>query len=548
MSMRRAMYILTASFLVWLTLWVSTQTRRHAAALPKRTPVYAEDGELLHAHAPKVHKRNLIILMLDTVRRDVVSLGDEPPAQMPFVSQLGKTGLAFRQATSPAPWTIPTVASLFTGMLPHRHKCKIEYGIPHLESRIATYAEILSKAYGYETAVFAEGHWCRGEEWSLLQGFEQGSAHGGRDEASTMPGQCGFSLHTDQRRLDDWVARRDPHRPFFLFLHTFDAHDPYGAENHDQAFQDLQRDAPRFEACIQAFPVDPRAPDWQRAQIFLTSHVGRYAYQRAMGMTFLRDAINYMRRGYAADPVPNLARELENEYRKGVRWTDDGVRKLVAKLRHADMLENTMLVVLSDHGEAFGEHGLLGHSNTLHEELIRVPMVITGPAPFATPRVIDEVVGTVDVLPTFLDWIGAIPRTDGVGRSLLPLLRGEEEERPVVSDEHVLALWSDASKSPLLSSVRSRSWKFICEYQPEEGRVVEHLYALDRDPKELHNLIGDGRFPPGIVLQRDFCQAIENIRDRIWGAAQTAADLELTPYAAGVARTAQTRPPPCGSQ
>jgi arylsulfatase A-like enzyme len=149
------------------------------------------------------------------------------------------------------------------------------------------------------------------------------------------------------------------------------------------------------------------------------------------------------------------------------------------------------------------------------DEVVHVPLVFWGPGPFAEPRVISESVGLIDVLPTFLDWAGlrALPGTEG--RSILPLLRGEEEGHAVLGENFVPSELTRPGLTSLQVFVRTQAWKYVAEADLNARTITERLFHVAEDPGETEDRMGDaqqGRLAPPTT----FCRALERARDRLW--------------------------------
>jgi hypothetical protein len=188
---------------------------------PAGPAVYTADGRPVGPVPQPASPPNLIVIMIDTLRADALRIegGAGPgvdPEAMPFLRSLAEKGVAFTDATAPAPWTAPSIASFLTGLLPSAHGA-VERDRPTIPMSLPTFAEILRHTYGYETGAFVGGPWFGGDG-SLLQGFETGTEQ--------------FALQGTKDAVGEWQQFRDRSKPFFLFLHTFEAHDPYGQANH----------------------------------------------------------------------------------------------------------------------------------------------------------------------------------------------------------------------------------------------------------------------------------------------------------------------------
>jgi arylsulfatase A-like enzyme len=224
----------------------------------------------------------------------------------------------------------------------------------------------------------------------------------------------------------------------------------------------------------------------------------------------------YMFDGLARRPDPELAAELHEAYRGAARWVDGLLERTVALLERLGLLHDTLLVVTSDHGEAFGEHGALQHQRWLHEELLRVPLVLRGPAPFDAPQLLGASVGLIDVLPTFFDWAGMLAPPHGEGRSFLPLLLGAAGEHVVQAEEARMPTVTGGASRGVLASARSTRWKYVVTHELLDGSLAEELYDLAADPETRANLLAGGA--AAHAVDPDFAAGVERARDRVFHA------------------------------
>ncbi|MDJ0520827.1 MAG: sulfatase [Planctomycetota bacterium] len=487
---------------------------------------YDADGRLISGSAPADGPRpNLVVLVIDTLRGDAVGLPGGAEGLMPYVSSLAKEGVSFPDATAPSPWTVPSMTSFLTGMLPSVHGSDAPLRAPRLLGAVTTYAEVLRETFGYETAAYVNGTWFLKRD-PVLQGFSTGVNQ--------------FALKGLSKIVGGFAKRRDREKPFFLLLHTFEAHDPYGEDSHPWPV------LPRQPGRQSGLDLDSITEPWQVTLHYLRDRAERFDLREHFGQKVENMMLRYVHSGYMNNPRPELAAELRADYEGGVRWVDGLVRKAVDQLEAWGMLDNTVLVITSDHGEAFGEHGIIAHGRQLYDELIRVPLVMRGPEPFSGGRVVEGGVGLIDILPTFLDHIGGVPITGVQGRSFLPLLRGESQGRPVFCEEILNRDNTREDVLALVTGVRSRNWKYIVTFDQLKGTVIEEAYDLRADPGEQKDLtLGTGRID-GLVFDDDFCTAVEQARDRIWGAAERSNRLQGSPYAGGRALVTSKRPKACG--
>jgi arylsulfatase A-like enzyme len=186
----------------------------------------------------------------------------------------------------------------------------------------------------------------------------------------------------------------------------------------------------------------------------------------------------FERANTTGETTQDVIATLEARYRANIRFVDEGIGELLERLRVDDLYDEAMIVLLSDHGDAFFKHRRFGHRKTLYDDMTRIPLLIKFPASDGiAPRRFPDLVETVDVLPTLLDRL-CIPSIERMeGESLLPLVRGE---RNGLSGSEVLL----ATSSRRLLAIRRGDFKYIIHVQSE----VEEIYDLRRDPDEQDNL------------------------------------------------------------
>lgn len=488
---------------------------------------YGADGAALAPLARPESPPNLIVIVLDALRHDALPLGhgQAGDARMPHLASLASRGVAYSNAVAAAPWTLPSMTSLLTGLQPSAHGLYTPQSHVRLVDAITTWAEILQRSYDYETVACTAGPWFKRSGATVLQGF------GAQD--------VDFSLRDATGTIQRWARFRAPDRPFFLLLHTFDVHDPYGEANHPWRGSDLAD--PGSDPRVLAAQADP-------SEAFLRCNTDEgmvRALKQTMGAPSLtRHLQRYASAGYAADPRPELADELETAYWKGVRWADGLLAQTIASLEREGLLENTLLVVTSDHGEAFGEHGALAHGRILYDELVHVPMVMLGPEPFQGGQVITSQIGLVDVLPTFFEWAGLEAHVGIEGRSQLALFDADQGCRPVLSEERLSYLNTGEPGDAIRLSARTEHWKYILTYDTQTRAAYEEVYDLLIDPQEIDDLgAGTGRLPPELVFDDCFCEAVNALRERIWDR-RTEPDDEAYAVPYGVSNQRPSTPPP----
>jgi len=375
---------------------------------------------------------NVVLIALDTVGAE--HLGDEVPGlgHTPNLDALAASGVRFRHAYATAPWTQPSIASLFTSRMPSSH------GVVRLRNVLPDTATTLAERLhevGYETAGFVTHDLLR-RRLGYAQGFDHwDESHVGGHRAVTS------------ERLTDavigWLDERTSDAPFFLFVHYFDPHFVY--QHHAEHDLTAGYDGP---------------------------------LQPGMDIWALRD-----RR--AALTERDLA-YLVGLYREEIAFTDRHVGRLLRRLDSFGGAEGNAVVVVADHGEEFMRHGWIGHTRTLYDELLRVPFLARLPG-VPAGRVVDTPVSLLDVAPTLLAVAGANPDPGAAGLSLLPSL--VEGAAPAARDLH-----AEVSFEAPERDVHEEQTVFLTALMRGDLKLVHDLvadrYALfDRaaDPEELED-------------------------------------------------------------
>ena len=336
---------------------------------------------------------DVIVVVMDTVSAAATSLHGASLDTTPHLRALAREGVHYAHALSAAPWTVPAHAAMFTGQLPRQVGCHHEH--PQLSAAPQTTAEALAAA-GYRTGAFVANPWV-GEFNGLTRGFAHQEHHWQRSAAARsfsvlglLPTSSGKGGASTVRAALRWLQAGGD-QPSFAFLNLLEAHTP---------FHQIP-DPGRFGA------VDPQT-------------VGERLHLVQMhGPQSLPD---FPRVGEVAQ-----ARRL---YAAGIASADALLGELVAGL--GSRLDDTVLIVTSDHGEAFGEHGFYGHMVGLHEQTLHVPLVIRYPAIVPAGEVVEDGVSLTGLHATVLSLAGlaaegALPlHTTGTSRPVF-----SEQMRPV---------------------------------------------------------------------------------------------------------------------
>lgn len=372
---------------------------------------------------PARNRPNVLLLSVDTLRADHLGAYGYTPPTSPNIDAFAAGGILFERVSAQAPSTLLSHTALFTSQIPQHHGASHIRNLP-LSAAALTLTEVLA-AEGYQAASFNSGGQLD-NIFGLDQGFET---------YEEGPDAFAFSLG----RTREWLAereRRGEKRPFFLFLHTYEVHHPY-------------------------------TPNAEDLALFAKNYSGSLPPEISVARL---GSINGSRRRLDAEDLGFIIATYDAE----IRAVDRGFGELLALLRQRNLLEDTVLVLTSDHGEEFGEHGWVGwHSHTLYEELLLVPLIFRLPGErFAGTRATQRV-RSIDIAPTLLDLLGIPSPASFDGRSLVPLFSpgGRLEELPAIA-------FRDGPQGEVWQSFTLRRLKL------NEGR----LFDLDADPWERRDL------------------------------------------------------------
>ncbi len=467
----------------------------------------AEDGSA--PAPPKAPRPNIVLICLDTVRADAIDAHGDEPAAMPALARFCSSATHFIDASAPASWTAPCVASLLTGLSPEHHGVHGEAQAPALVQSVMTLAERL-KAAGYTTAAFTGGGWVSAE-MGLNQGFD--TYYGTTSEA--------FTLEDRGSHLADWVRTCDRSKPYFLFIHTYEAHDPYGRKRPPEGYDDkaaverVRTYAENFRSQLATPPTDEMPAGVDGAELLTrwrSEPLFREAFLARPGVaTMDRIVFRYMNATFATDPRrPEIEARLRARYRHGLGLLDTGFAKLLETLAPIAPPASTVVIVDTDHGESLGEHAFVGHGRWLTDVLTRVILAVR--APDRVPKgVIRGSATHADVVPTVLEWCGIAAPADIDGVSLLALATGARPGRPVVAEENRREFGATGDATLRLVAVRDERQKFIATYDPRTGLASEQLFDLVVDGAEEHPLPVGDLTPRGVA----FVEAVARVRARV---------------------------------
>jgi arylsulfatase len=456
-------------------------------------------------------KPNILFIMTDQQRWDCVGVNGNSIIRTPHLDQLASEGANFTHAFVQAPVCVPSRASFFTGRYPHSHKNRVNY--TPLDRR-----EILLQARlrdaNYATASVGKLHlYPPTVEEAKRSGFNFAELHDG------VPQLDRFSSYVAWRQANDpqaeevsyravvrnpaptenpyrqvidakytetgWVGERTRHylrhfadsdRPFFLFSSFWRPHDPFEVpEPFDAMYNEVSIQLPKQQKLkdIQLLPLPLRLLILRGRPVYDTDRV----------------KLQWMYRSYYG-AISHIDREIGT---------------ILKVLQETGQADNTIVVFTSDHGDQMLEHGLMG-KNCFFDSSVRVPLMIRFPNR-VVPGHHNDLVESIDVLPTLFELAGLPEPTESQGRSLVPLITKSDrvyEAREAVFSENIIPEVITSGRldfqfikgqgisevrHPDAKMVRTNRWKY--NYYPEG---FAELYDLQADPQEMHNLAGQPGF------------------------------------------------------
>jgi arylsulfatase A-like enzyme len=372
---------------------------------------------------PLCDRCNVVLISFDTVRADHLgAYGYERPTS-PNVDALAKRSVVFENAISQAPWTLPAHGSMLSGLYPSRLGV-LRYPATRVLSDQNTVLPEVLRAAGYATGGFTGGGFVS-DHYGFDRGFDVYSSKGRRYE------------HNLDEALD-WLDQHKS-RPFFLFFHGYDAHRPYYSKPVDKTAMGLPDNAEsdQNKFCLRD---DRERPDDAQLEKIL-----RY-------------------------------------YDASIHHGDRGIGVLLQALESQGLMENTVILLTSDHGEEFFEHGNCDHVRFVYRESVHVPFMLYVPKIAPSGKRIEGLVpASISVARTLLDLVGVDHAMPGV--TLLPMLDGRQKQYPVVYSEADTAPGVFGSRGPTIA-VTKPDQKLIS--YTEEGS--DEAYDLKQDPFETEVL------------------------------------------------------------
>lgn len=441
--------------LTFLTKKISPSTQEFSKVFT--LPVW--ENPLIYSSSPK-QRPNIVLISLDTLRPDHLGCYGYTRKTSSNIDEIAREGVLFSHTYSSTSWTLPAHISLLTS-----HNCahhQVYYPFQKMKPQIPTLADVL-KTNQYFTVAFTGGAYLS-SSYGFAKGFDSYQEISLRGNAATR--------YDEAERLAeiicDWL-QNNREKSFFLFLHTYQPHDPYA----------------NLSPLGKTFLNEHSK--WKKIKVAtLFGKKGRY-------QTHLTE-----------EEKQNVIDLYDGE----IKYTDISyIRPILEKLKELGLYENSLIILTSDHGEEFYDHEAWLHDHSVYEEAIRIPLIIKFPHSQYKGEKVQQIVRIVDIMPTILDVLNIKNSSLSMdGKSLLPLITGREtQDRTFVAD---LALRDYRDIYPTVIAMNQGDYKFIHNKKiksPYTARVSKNfgdkqteLYDLKKDPKETKNIVLQIRY-------RDLC-------------------------------------------
>ena len=466
-----------------------------------------------------MRRPNLIVFLTDQQRADTIVGEQSRTVHAPNLRKLASESVIFERAYVTHPLCVPSRASLLTGMWPHQTGCT-KNGVS-LDPRFQTFAELIGDD-SYHPAYM--GKWQLGDEAKRQRGFRDWISTEGVSDYSRFLSSKGYipdkpngsfsERFISQLPLDISKPRfLEEHAckfiekhcldPFVLFVSFVEPHSPYnGPLNLEHALEDVELDATAVAPANDNVPLRYKLMrEWQQAEAALDR-------KRLPNLFFF---------GVTQDEY----RAMKQRYLGLITMVDRSIGGILSCLERAELLDKTIIIHTSDHGDMLGAHHLFG-KEVMFEEAVRVPYVVRLPGQRQSLRVVQPV-SHIDFLPTLLDLLGEPKSNQCGGHSLAPLLQGEN-----MAPGNIFIEWSP-NRFKVMKGTKLASRRKIKGAMNESTRAVISpegwkLCLRDQDLHELYNLRADPIEANNRYYQRDYRAIVEHVTRDILSWQQTTGD------------------------
>lgn len=402
---------------------------------------------------------NIVLIIMDTARQDHLSCYDYGRKTTPVLEKLARNSTVYHKAYTPAGWTSPAHASLFTGLYPIAHGISQENWV--LSEELITIAEILSTG-GYETIGIVEN-----PVLAVPNNFDQGFQH---YHETWIEEEENPDINIAVSIFQKFISSRNQQKPFFTFINFIEPHAPYNSSG------------PFYETFLSDRSIKLEHNMW------LEYFLGKFEFSEM--------EISHLLELYDAE----------------ILYTDFLIGQIIKSLRKHDLWRDTVFIVTSDHGENISDHEMMDHVFSVHESIIKIPLIIHYPKLFPPGTKDYDPVLLLDIFPTLLHLSG-IDKDYFLSQGL-DLLENNRGGRKIFAEYYyptqAINCFPEEEQEDIrlerfkrrIKAVIDGGFKFIWG---SDG--VHELYDLEKDPKEEVNLINEKKF---INQKQMLMEALEN--------------------------------------
>jgi arylsulfatase A-like enzyme len=376
---------------------------------------------------------NIILIVVDTLRADHLSCYGYHRNTTPNIDQLASNSVLFKNAIATAPWTLPSIASIMTSQYPS--VLGVNENITAIDNRFPMLAEKL-KELDYTTCGIVS-HVLVAANLGFGKGFDYYSDKDFINHKETSSAEITNKAAS--------FLQKDQQKPFFLFLHYFDPHYYY-------LLHEKYNYYPSYTGKIRS--GHPILDLWRMRQ------------------KLSEDDINYLVALYDSE----------------ISFTDQYIGQLLSMLKKQNCFDNSIIIITADHGEEFMERGWIGHTITLHQELIRVPLIIKFPD--KASQIVDHPISLIDIVPTIYDKLGLQIPYSFDGQPLDLSQKKTTKTNPIFSETFYSLNYGSKPAEPIaFRSLILGQKKLIYDHLKDSKKI----FNLSSDPHEQHNLLDQNR-------------------------------------------------------
>jgi N-acetylglucosamine-6-sulfatase len=434
---------------------------------------------------------NIIFILVDDLRWDELGITGHPFLKTPHIDRIGREGALFTNAFMTTPLCSPSRASFLTGQYAHTHGITDNIDRSVASHKLITFPLLLQQA-GYATAFI--GKWHMGNDDSPRPGFERWVSFKGQgsytnpeiNEDGRDANAQGYITDLLSEYAVEFIKRRRD-KPFLVYL----AHKAI----HPEVMQ-------HGDGSVNLAEAERFIPAERHRNLFVGKKIPRRpsAMRPPLGKPALQRTISDLP---PLGPKTATSNEAVLGRLRSVMAIEEGIGRILKALQETNQSDDTVIVLASDNGYFYGEHGLSVERRLAYEESIRMPLLVRYPRIINAGTVRDEFALNIDVGPTLLELAGVSPPVKAEGRSLIPLLKGLEGEwrRSFLIEYYSDKVFPRMHKMGY-KAVRTERWKYI-HYLELDG--MDELYDLKADPYEMRN----------IIKRRDAARTLEEMKQEL---------------------------------